>query len=65
MRGSRPGERHGGRQRGTRNKNTLARAAALAEAADKIAGALGADVFAGDAIGLACRYDVPDARSCR
>jgi hypothetical protein len=52
MRGSRPGERRGGRQKGTPNKCTVALEAALAEAADKITGALGADAFDGDAHAL-------------
>ena len=52
MRGSKPGERRGGRQRGTKNKLTIARERALADAADKITGALGADGFDGDAHAL-------------
>jgi len=49
MRGSRPGERRGGRRRGIKNKLTLAREHALAEAAQKITSALGAGAFDGDA----------------
>jgi hypothetical protein len=52
MRGSKPGERRGGRQSGTRNKRTVALEAALAEAADQITGALGAEAFDGDAHAL-------------
>jgi hypothetical protein len=52
MRGSRPGERRGGRQRGTKNKRTLLRERAQAEAAVKIADVLGADAFDGDAHAL-------------
>jgi hypothetical protein len=52
MRGSRPGERRGGRQKGTPNKRTVALEVALAEAADKITGALGADAFENDAHAL-------------
>jgi hypothetical protein len=39
MRGSRPGERRGGRQKGTPNKRTVALEKALADAAAKITGA--------------------------
>jgi len=49
MRGSRPGERRGGRQRGTKNKRTVERERASANAAAKIATVLGADAFEGDA----------------
>jgi hypothetical protein len=49
MRGSKPGERHCGRKRGTKNKRTLARERAQAEPAVKIREALGADAFGGDA----------------
>lgn len=49
MRGSRPGERRGGRQPGTKNKRTVALECAQAEAAVKIADVLGPDAFAGDA----------------
>jgi hypothetical protein len=49
MRGSKPGERRGGRKRGAKNKRTLAREQAQAETAVKIAAALGADAFDGDA----------------
>jgi hypothetical protein len=52
MRGSRPGERRGGRQRGTKNKRTVAAERAIADAAAKITGALGADAFQGDAHAL-------------
>ena len=49
MRGSRPGERRGGRQRGAKNKRTVARERAQAEAAVKITEALGTEAFPGDA----------------
>ena len=49
MRGSRPGERRGGRQRGAKNKRTVARERAQAEAAMKITEALGTEAFPGDA----------------
>src|SRR4051794_13579744 len=49
MRGSKPGERRGGRQRGTKNKRTVATERALADASTRIAGALGPDAFEGDA----------------
>jgi hypothetical protein len=52
MRGSRPGERRGGRQRGAKNKRTQALEHAQAEAALKIAGALGPEAFDGDAHSL-------------
>ena len=52
MRGSSPGERRGGRQRGAKNKRTLAFECALADTAAKITGALGADAFEGDAHAL-------------
>jgi hypothetical protein len=52
MRGSKPGERRGGRQRGARNKATLAREQAQAESAEKIKAALGASAFEGDAHAL-------------
>jgi hypothetical protein len=52
MRGSKPGERRGGRQRGTKNKRTVATERALANAAAKITGALGTDAFEGDAHAL-------------
>jgi hypothetical protein len=42
----------GGRQRGTKNKRTLAFEYALADTATKITGALGADAFDGDAHAL-------------
>jgi len=42
----------GGRQRGARNKRTLATERALADVAAKITGALGADAFQGDAHSL-------------
>lgn len=48
-RGALPGERRGGRQKGTPNKRTRELEAKVAEAASKIADALGADVFDGDA----------------
>ncbi len=41
MRGSAPGERRGGRQRGVPNKRTVALAQAQAEASEKITAALG------------------------
>jgi len=47
--GSKPGERRGGRQRGTKNKRTVERERALIDAAVKIAGALGSEAFQGDA----------------
>jgi hypothetical protein len=50
MRGSAPGERRGGRQRGTPNRRTLALAQAQAETTVKIAAALGSDAFNGDAL---------------
>jgi hypothetical protein len=49
MRGSRPGERRGGRQRGTKNKRTLERERALAATSARIANALGPASFSGDA----------------
>ena len=49
MSGSRPGERRGGRQRGAKNKATLARRQAQAEAVAHIAEALGPEAFEGDA----------------
>jgi hypothetical protein len=52
MRGSRPGERRGGRQRGVKNKRTVARERALADTAAKITGVLGAGAFEGDAHAL-------------
>lgn len=52
MRGSKPGERRGGRKRGAKNKRTLAREQAQVETAVKIAAALGADAFDGDAHAL-------------
>jgi len=52
MRGSKPGERRGGRKRGTKNKRTLARERAQAETAVKITEALGVDAFEGDAPAL-------------
>ena len=52
MRGSKPGERRGGRQRGTKNKRTVAIERALANASAKITGALGAEAFQGDAHAL-------------
>jgi hypothetical protein len=50
MRGSAPGERRGGRQRGTPNKRTEALAQAQAEASEKITAALGPDAFDADAL---------------
>lgn len=50
MRGSAPGERRGGRQRGVKNRRTLALAQAQAETAEKIAAALGPAGFDGDAL---------------
>lgn len=52
MRGSKPGERRGGRQRGTKNKRTLERELALAAASTKISDALGSGAFDGDAHAL-------------
>ena len=49
MRGSKSGERRGGRQRGAKNKRTLAREQAQAKSAEKIETALGASAFQGDA----------------
>ena len=49
MRGSRPGERRGGRKAGTKNKATLARQRAQADASAHIAEALGPEAFEGDA----------------
>ena len=49
MAGSKPGERRGGRQRGTRNKLTVQRERAQAEAAARVTKGLGADAFEGDA----------------
>jgi hypothetical protein len=42
----------GGRKRGSKNKRTLARELAMADTAEKITTALGADGFAGDAHAL-------------
>jgi hypothetical protein len=50
MRGSAPGERRGGRQRGVKNRRTLALAQAQAETVEKIALALGPAGFDGDAL---------------
>jgi hypothetical protein len=50
--GSNPGERRGGRQRGTKNKRTVAVERALADTAAKITGTLGAEAFQGDAHAL-------------
>jgi hypothetical protein len=52
MRGSKPGERRGGRRRGTKNKASVAVEQARAEAAARITKALGADAFEGDAHAL-------------
>ena len=52
MPGSKPGERRGGRQRGAKNKRTLALEQAQAEASVKIEATLGADAFQGDAHAL-------------
>ena len=52
MPGSKPGERRGGRQRGAKNKRTLALEQAQAETSVKIEAALGADAFDGDAHAL-------------
>ena len=49
MRGSILGERRGGRQRGAKNKRTVARERAQAEAAMRITEALGTEAFPGDA----------------
>jgi hypothetical protein len=49
MRGSRPGERRGGRKPGTRNKRTREREQVLANTAAKVANALGEGAFDGDA----------------
>jgi type II secretory pathway component PulM len=52
MRGSRLGERRGGRQRGTKNKRTQEREKATAAASAKIADVLGSVAFVGDAHAL-------------
>ncbi len=52
MAGSKPGERRGGRKAGTKNKATLARQQAQAEASAQIAQALGPEAFDGDAHAL-------------
>ena len=49
MAGSKPGERRGGRQKGTPNQKTVAREKAQARASAQIAEALGPDAFEGDA----------------
>ena len=49
MPGSKPGERRGGRQKGTPNQKTVAREKAQAQAAARITEALGPDTFPGDA----------------
>jgi hypothetical protein len=49
MRGSAPGERRGGRQRGTPNKRTVALETAQAASAAKVTQALGDAAFEGDA----------------
>ena len=45
-----PGERRGGRERGVKNRRTLALAQAQAEASEKVTQALGPDAFNGDAL---------------
>jgi len=52
MRGSKPGERRGGRQRGAKNKLTLLRERVLVEAAAKAAEVLGPNAFDADAHAL-------------
>jgi hypothetical protein len=52
MRGSRPGERRGGRKPGTRNRRTQEREQALAAVSVKIADTLGPAGFNGDAHAL-------------
>jgi len=49
--GSKPGERRGGRKRGSPNKTTQARQAAMQKAAERLAGAV-PDAFDGDAHSL-------------
>jgi len=49
MAGSKRGERRGGRKAGTKNKATLARQQAQADASAQIAEALGSGAFEGDA----------------
>src|SRR5579883_2092108 len=51
-RGSRPGERRGGRQPGTPNKRTVEREKAMREAALKAEEAIGEGAFSGDAHAL-------------
>jgi len=50
-RGAQPGERRGGRQKGTPNKRTEKRLAAMQDAASQIAGAI-PNAFAGDSHAL-------------
>jgi hypothetical protein len=50
MRGSAPGERRGGRQRGVKNRRTVALAQAQAAASEKVTQALGCTAFDGDAL---------------
>jgi hypothetical protein len=50
MRGSSPGERRGGRQRGVKNRRTVALAQAQAEASERVTQALGPVAFDGDAL---------------
>ncbi len=52
MRGSKPGERRGGRQLGTKNRRTQERDSALADVSAKIADFLGPSDFDGDAHAL-------------
>ena len=52
MAGSRPGERRGGRQPGTKNKSTVERERAQVKAVSRITEVLGADAFEGDAHAL-------------
>lgn len=51
-RGSKPGERRGGRKKGSPNKRTVERAHAVAQAAEKIEAILGPTGFQGDAHAL-------------
>jgi hypothetical protein len=52
MRGSRPGERRGGRQAGVKNKRTVERERSQVQAAARITKALGPGAFEGDAHAL-------------
>jgi hypothetical protein len=52
MPGSKPGERRGGRQPGTKNKRTVERERSQAEVSAQITNALGPGAFKGDAHSL-------------